>query len=204
MYNPEQIFLFFGLSATEIATVEKVIPAPINYKRGECIYNAEQFQKALCIMLEGTAAAKSGEVIKRRFTEGDIFGAATLFTDSTDYISNIVALSECTVQLIPEEVLKEIFSKNPETAINYIRFLTEKVRFLNKKIAQLSAPSVAEKLYSFFTCSADDNGTVTVPSMMSLARQTGIGRTSLYRGLDELEGSGLIERKENIIRVISK
>lgn len=204
MYNPEEIFLFFGLSETETAAIKKVVPAPINYKRGQSIYSTKQFQKALGIVLGGVAVAKSGEVTKRRFTAGEIFGAATLFTDCSDYVSDIIALSDCTVQLIPEAVLKEIFTRHPETAVNYIRFLTGKVRFLNQKIAQLSARSAAGKLYSFFTCSADSSGIVTVPSMMSVAKQTGIGRTSLYRGLEELETAGLIERKNNIIRVISK
>ncbi len=202
MYNFEDTFLFFGLSQEEKTQVVKMLPPPNNYKRSQCVYNAEIYEKALGVVLEGSVAAKSGKVIKRRFSAGDIFGAATIFTDATGYVSEIVALTDCVIQLIPEAVLKGIFAAHPETAVNYIKFLTEKVRFLNRKISQFSAPSACEKLYSFLRDSADTDGFVNVASMSSLAKQTGMGRTSLYRCLDELEQLKMVERNNTIIRVI--
>ncbi len=204
MYNFEQAFLFSGLKAEEKEQIGKMLPPPNNYKRSQCVYNAEIYEKALGVVLEGSVAAKSGDVIKRRFSAGDIFGAATLFTDDTVYISEIVAVADCVIQLIPEAALRSIFAAHPETAVNYIKFLTEKVRFLNRKISQFSAPSASEKLYNFLKDSADTDGFVNVPSMSSLARQTGMGRTSLYRCLEELELSKKVERNNNIIRVIKK
>ncbi len=204
MYDLTEIFLFSGLKPSQKQEIIGLLPPAQSFSKGDVIYNTGHYEKALGVVLTGGAVARSGEVNKRSFAEGDIFGAAAVFGEGEAYVSEIVATANSTVQLIPESTLTKLFEKQPQTAINYIRFLTQKVRFLNDKISQFSARSVTQKLYAFFAQSAGDDGTVKVPSMTEITRQTGIGRTSLYRCLDELSASGLIERKNNIIRVCNK
>ena len=204
MYDLSCIFLFDGLKDEQKQEITKHFMPVEQFCKGDVIYNSNHYEKALGVVLDGTATARSGDVIKRTFSSGDIFGAAAVFGENNEYVSEIVATGNCTVQLIPESILIKLFEKYPQTSLNYIKFLTEKVRFLNNKISQFSARGVTQKLYAYLVQAADESGAVTVPSMTEITRQTGIGRTSLYRCLDELTNSGQIVRKNNTIRVCNK
>ena len=204
MYDISEMFLLLGLDLKTKTEIISLLPTPKSFSKGQVIYSTDSYEKALGVLLFGECSALSGKVIKRKFSNGDVFGAAAVFGDGESYVSEIVAVTDCKVQLIPEAVLLKLFESYPQTAINYIEFLTRKVRFLNNKIAQFSSKSVTQKLYSFLVQSANEEGIITVPSMTEITRQTGIGRTSLYRCIDELTNSGLIERKNNIIRLCER
>ena len=201
MFSAEKIFLFEGLSRSEREAILKELPSAVVYRKGEQIYSANGRDTAMGILLSGRASAVCENIIKRTFTAGDVFGVAALFGKGESYDSRIVAKSDCTVQFINEQTLREIFSRYPQTALNYIAFLSSRVRFLNKKIDQLSSPDAASKLQSFLESNKGDDGTVTLQSMSTLSRLVGVGRTSLYRALDELEKEGRITRNNNTIRV---
>ena len=55
------------------------------------------------------------------------------------------------------------------------------------------------KLYRYLVDNMDENNTVKIANMTSLAKQTSIGRTSLYRALEMLKSNGMIERESNTI-----
>ena len=204
MYDLTEMFLFSGLKQSTKIEILKLLPTSLHFSKGQVIYNTSHYEKAIGVVLKGGCSAQSGSVTKRKFSQGDIFGAAAVFGTGENYVSEIVATTDCTVQLIPESELLKLFGRYPQTSVNYIRFLTDKVRFLNQKIAQFSSKSVAQKLYAYLIQSANEDGIVSVTSMTEVTRQTGIGRTSLYRCLEELTNSGLIERKNNTIRVCEK
>jgi CRP-like cAMP-binding protein len=69
-------------------------------------------EETICIpqrhrIIKGKAKATtlSGEGLLTRFGRGDLFGAAAVFGDNKEYISKIVADSDCTVQFIEQEKL---------------------------------------------------------------------------------------------------
>ncbi|MBQ0083253.1 MAG: Crp/Fnr family transcriptional regulator [Clostridiales bacterium] len=194
----ENFFLFKNLNDDKVKSICERLGAPKSFKKGEKIYSTDNFSRALCIQLEGRAVAKRGEVVRRSFEKGDTFGAASLFGQSEEYATDIYAISDSTALFIYQNELEDIFAKYPACATNYITFLSEKIRFLNKKIDLFSAGSTAEKLYLYLS---ENEGKL---NFSAVSRATGIGRTSLYRSLAELENSGLIERKNNIVKVISK
>lgn len=202
MFESKNIFLFEGLNEVGTAEILSLLPEKVSFKKGEIIYSTECYERAMGILLSGKAIATKGNIIKRTFSSGDVFGVAAMFGNNDEYISLITAAGACEVQFIPENLLKEIFGKYPQTALNYIAFLSDRVRFLNKKIEQLSGPDTIAKLLSFLKGNADQNGVVEVKNMSALSKMVGIGRTSLYRDLDELEQKGFITRQNNIIRVM--
>lgn len=204
MFDITAIFLFNGLTQEEKKEIAAVLPAPISFEKGETIESPEGSPRCLGIITDGRAAAFSGNFIKRGFAVGDTFGAAAIFGGNQPYISRIKAYEKTSVLFLSEKFLKDLFKSYPRSALNYISFLSSKIVFLNKKIDQFSAGSATGKLYSFLLNSAGSENCVTVPNMTVLARLTGIGRTSLYRAFEELEQNGMIERKNNTIRVITK
>ncbi len=197
----EELFLFQNL--THLPDLQQ-LPPPVDFRRGEDIYVPNEYRKALGVVLRGRAEAvsvKSEKAVLTTFGAGGVFGAAALFGDR-EYVSHIRATTDCRVQFLPESLLQEWFMSYPEISLNYIRFLTDRVRFLNGKIAVYTCDGASGKLYSWLSSNCDDNGEMPKLSMTRLAAALHMGRTSLYRALDELTEKHLIVRKDGKVRVI--
>lgn len=199
LYDITQLFLFDGLAKEDLNTVISSLPCAIHFNKGEYIFTHTKFSQSLGIILSGEARVNvpseqnEGAVIKR-LHEGDIFGAAALF-DRSRYITDILAQKACTVQFIPQKLLLEIFENHPVTAINYIKALTSRIRFLNDRVGSLSGKDTLTKVRDYFASSADKYGLVVIPKgMKELSKTLSIGRSSLYRAVEVLENDGIIIR----------
>ena len=169
------------------------------FKKGEDIYQKSNYKKALAVLLSGKAEALSNdEVALRQFGALSVFGAAAVFANNEVYVSRIVAKSDCLVLFISEEKLKELFKEYPQIAINYISFLSSKICFLNEKISLFTKDSVQSKLYAYLS----KNETDQKINMSALSKTLGIGRTSLYRALAELEQKNLIKKINGKVSVL--
>ena len=199
MFNLESWFLLNNLSKADKTEIIKSFDEPKKYKKGEPIYTGDSFEKALGVILEGSASAKSENVLKKNFFEGETFGAAALFGNKKPYISEITAKTDCLVLFVGENELVKLFNRYPELSINYISFLSERVRLLNEKISLFTCKGASMKLYRYLCDNADKNNTVKIVNMTSLARLTSIGRTSLYRAMDCLIENGMLERSGSTI-----
>ena len=136
------------------------------------------------------------------FGPGDTFGAAALF-GGEGYVSRIRAVTGCTVLLLPEALLRQWFARCPRMAVNYIAFLSGRVRFLNGKIAIFTQDSAQHRLYRWLRANCDETGCLPEKlSMTKLAATLSMGRTSLYRAMEELEEAKLIVRDVKRIEVI--
>ncbi len=195
-------FLFQG--AETLLTAALALPVQ-SFARHEDICSPETPVRALGIVLEGRAvalAASRERTVLAAFGPGDSFGAAALFGGS-GYVSCIRAETACRVLLIPETLLRQWFHQCPQAAENYVTFLSGRVRFLNSKIAILTQDSAQHRLYRWLRASCDEEG--RLPEGLSMTRLAGLlsmGRTSLYRALDELEQAGLIVRSGKRIEVL--
>lgn len=197
----EELFLFRNM--TELPDLQQ-LPPPVDFTKGADIYAPDDYRKALGVVLRGRAeavSAKSDRAVLTAFKTGAVFGAAALFGDG-EYVSRVRAVTDCRVQFLPESLLREWFAAYPEMALNYIAFLTDRVRFLNGKIAVYTCDGTAAKLYSWLSSNCDAEGTLPKLSMTKLAAALHMGRTSLYRGLDELEKNQLIAREGGKVRVL--
>ena len=191
-----QIFLFKGV---EQSFQPKDLGNTKSFKRNECIYDCNNFAKALAILLQGKAEAISnGGVALKGFSAGSVFGAAAVFANNENYVSRIIAKSDCSVLFISEEKLKELFSAFPQIAINYISFLSSKICFLNEKISLFTADSVQSRLYTYLS----QYNSHEKMNMSKLSSSLRIGRTSLYRALRELEQKNMIVRKDGKVSVL--
>lgn len=202
----KEIFLFNGLTDTEAEKAISSLQAPKRFNKGDVIYSAESFSHAIGYILNGkaVAVANNGSLLHMNtFEKGACFGVAAVFGSETDYVSSVIAKSECEILFITEEELEKIFSLFPVCSINYIKFLSEKIRFLNKKLDMLSRPCAEDTVYNYLSSSKGADGVAKIPKSMTLVAKTlGIGRATLYRSLDALENKGKILRENNYIKVI--
>ena len=175
------------------------------FSRGETICDPATAGRALGIVLEGRAEAVAPtreKAVLAVFGPGGTFGAAALFGGG-GYVSRIRAVTACAVVLLPEETLRQWFQRCPQMAVNYIGFLSSRVRFLNGKIAIFTQDSAQHRLYRWLRANCDETGCLPEKlSMTKLAGTLSMGRTSLYRAMEELAEAGLIVRDGKRIEVI--
>lgn len=195
-------FLFCG---AEGALEDLALPESVRFKKGELIYSETSYRRALGILISGKAKAMpTGEccAVLNEFSAGAVFGAAAVFSSGDEYISRIVARTDAEVLFIGEELLLELFSKHPQIAVNYTRFLSERIRFLNGKLGLFTKNDAESRVYEFLRKNSAPCGEVAYTgSMALLARNLGLGRTSLYRALDSLEHKHIITREGGRIKV---
>lgn len=203
----DNFFLIRNLNEAEKNEIISTFSAPVLFKKGEVVYSSHKFKDAIGYIIKGSAFATSdnkNETHLKTFNKGMSFGAAALFGDSDRYISTVTAKTDLEVLFVTENELRSLFKKYPQTAINYISFLSEKVRFLNKKLNVVSCSGTENTVYKYLTSLADNDGNIYNFKNMTLVSKTlGISRASLYRALSDLESSGCIIKENNFIKVIN-
>ncbi len=200
-----RLFLLDGLSSDAQQRYWQQITARHTYHRGDVIYDSERAQAALAIVLSGEVCVYHGRVVMNILRAGDVFGAAALYGQEEPYASRVVADSECEVAFVPQETVSRWMAAEPRIAENYIRFLSDRIRFLNRRLATLTAGQTDGKLWRYLLAYAGEDGIVRISGgMTELAKRLNMGRSSLYRSLDSLAEDGRIVRDGREIRVIHK
>jgi len=180
----------------------------LRFPAGSTVQSAQSPVAGIAVLTDGQAEVLSspGETaIRLRFMEcGEIFGAAALYTENRNYETVVRASKDTEVLLIPEKTVKRLIRKNEQIAENYIRFLSERICFLNQKLSAFTAGSAEAKLAVYLSgLRPDPLGICTLPvSLSELAESLGMGRASLYRALEKFEENGIIERNGKHIRVL--
>ena len=181
-----------------------------HYKRDEIVFEPEQYSRSLAYILKGSASI-SMETVKRdnfpmrKIEEGSFFGVAALFNEETKYVTEIKASKEMIVIFFRESLVEECIRKYEEFAMNYVRFLGSRIRFLNRKISLLANTSSQCSLIGYLLNAASRFGEEfrLEVSYAELAKALNMGRSSLYRALDELEGRNVIKRSGRNITLLN-
>ena len=201
-------YLFDGMSPEERRdAISQLHISVAAYPAGTVIVSPDQFVPALYHVISGTLAVTQEKgctpVLMRLLESGESFGAASLFGCSESYPTTIRSQTAVRVAAITEEALVHLFLHYPEAAIAHIRFLSEKVRFLNERLDATTGRSVESKVSKYLldtygkeTCHAPLN-------MSQVARNLDIGRASLYRLLTQFSGEGLIDFARGQIRILA-
>ncbi len=196
--------MFNGLKNDELSSVYNLLGEPETIDKGNQLYK----NGMLGIIAEGHATIKRhndmGNVITiRTISDGDIFGAASVFGSWKDGMSSIISDTACKVLYITEEKFCEILNIYPKIALNYIAYLSDRIRFLNRKLDAFTAKSTEERLYEFLLSQSDGDGKVVLNfGMAELARRLQVGRTSIYRDIESLESKKLINRDGHNFKIL--
>ncbi|MBE6712198.1 MAG: Crp/Fnr family transcriptional regulator [Ruminococcaceae bacterium] len=137
-----------------------------------------------------------------RLKPGGLFGVSALF-GSPGANTVVRAESEGELLFIGEEQA-EVLWEDKCVRSNLISFLTDRICFLNRKIASFTAKGAEGKLVRYLSQCADASGKCKIDSSFSeLAKSLHLGRASLYRALDKLETEGVIRREKKEILLLS-
>lgn len=181
-----------------------------SFSAGTEIFSPSDKEKKLGVVLSGVAcvfsSAENSGALLRTLEAGDTFGVANLFCNREEYVSLILAKKPCRVLFFSHDTIEDLIQKDPAFRINYIRFLSERICFLNTKIACFTAGSPERKLASFLISgSRDDSEQYSLCiNANSLSEMLNIGRASLYRAFEKMEAEGLIIKDGKQITVPNK
>ncbi|MGN0985604.1 MAG: Crp/Fnr family transcriptional regulator [Candidatus Enterenecus sp.] len=170
--------------------------------RGETVYDRRRFRRCLGVLLRGELQVRREALLVSTLRAGELFGAAALFNGQEDYPTTLTALTECTLLLIPQEEVRRLILNCPPFAEDYVTYLSGRIRFLSARLDTVSADSAGGRLAHYLCSVAGPSGAVTL-SATQLCQRIGVGRATLYRAFDSLEGAGAIAREGKTIRVVN-
>ena len=168
------------------------------YTSGSIVYSPSSFSRSLGIVLSGSLRvtkenADGHSIVMSTLGKGSVFGAAALFNNETEYVTKITAAENSRVILFPQRLVERLLQQEPSFAFNYVKYLSERILFLNRKIYFLTAGTAEQKLANFILENFTEGEAKKLPmTMESLASALNISRASLYRVLDVLTDNGII------------
>ncbi len=198
-------------SAGDISLLREVLSRDAGkiaeYKKGELIYGIESFNLAVGLILKGEAKVvkSEGGAVISVLSQGELFGCASLFCGKDYYVNDIVAVGDCKVLFIRKETLEELMLLDPKFSLAFIKYLSERLYYLNTRISTFTAGTAESKVASYlFSQFAQQGKGVINLSMSRMAMAADVGRASAYRALESLCGSGAVERDGKTIKLISE
>lgn len=199
-------FLFSGMDETDIAALLRLPGVSVRSFPAETkIYCHEGCPACLGAILAGSATVEKRTETERMLMSmlgpKDLFGAAGMFSDEEAYVVDITARSDTRALLIPEETLKEMMRRDFRVTENYLRYLTSRIRFLNKRIDGFVLPTTEARVLLYLENNAVNGVFSPNYPLTALADALCIGRATLYRALDALAERGMITRNGRTITV---
>ena len=170
------------------------------YGADDCVQNAESVP-TLTVLASGKLSVYREKVLLNEITAPGLVGAATLFGENTAK-TTVIAKKSSQALVITQEQVEELISADKGFALSYIRFLSDRIRFLNGRIASFTAGSAVEKLADYLVKNSPDG--VCRISRTKLASELDMGRASLYRAIDALVEKNLIATDGKTISVLNK
>lgn len=178
--------------------------AVLTAEKRQVIYAPDAFSHSLGLLLSGRVQVSKGELIVSVLSAGEIFGAAALFNERPDYATTLTARSDCRILFLPQTLLEGKMEEYPELAANYIRYLSGRIRFLERKIDALIVGG-AEGRLARCLLAMEERGEVRLDcSLTGFASRLNVSRASLYRALDALETAGAIKKEGRSIRLLNR
>ena len=133
---------------------------------------------------------------------GEGFGILAVLLNGEDFPTYIYAKRSTEVVFIEKTSFLGLLD-NPTISFNMIRFLAERVKFLNGKIATISAGAVESKLSHYLISLYEKYGdTIVGFNKQNAAKALGSGRASLYRALSSLVEKGIISIEKSTLKIL--
>lgn len=160
-----------------------------------------EVKRGVAVFVKGRAEIFKKDAFLKTVFEPSVIGLATLFDNTNAYISTLLAKTETTLLLFSEKDVETLIADSPEFSKRLIVLLSEKLRYLNRRIDFYTTSGAEGKLHAYLLSTAGQNGFVELP-MTKLSEILDIGRASLYRALNSLEENGYIKKQGKKIFLI--
>ena len=195
-----ETFLFEGIEINECTKLlEDLKVSEKKYSKGDIIYSPNVFQRCIGFVFDGEClisrdSSTEHPIPLNTVKKGSSFGITSVFSQSSEFPTVVTAKSFCTILFLDYEILSCLIHKNYTVAMNVIRFLTERIEFLNYRIAAFSGMSVEEKLINHILGIHKRTGMTEFDfNKKHSAEAISCGRASLYRAMESLQTAGYVK-----------
>ena len=198
-------FLFNGFDLRDIELLlQQSTSEIVKYSKGDIIYSPSDYEKKLGFVYDGECLVSrpgiTSSVPLNLLKKHDSFGITAVFSTDDSFPTIVTAKSSCSVLFIKYSDLIHFINLDKRISLNTIRFLTQRISFLNEKVAAFSGGSIEEKLVSYILAkhkqAKSDEFTF---NKKQTSEALNCGRASLYRAISQLESSGYISFKDKTI-----
>lgn len=195
----------FAAAEKENLTAAAKASEILSFSKGDDMISGEP---ALYVVLSGNAvvrrAVNGQSVTLNSLSRGSVFGAAQLFGGGTG-VTAVTASCRCRCLRISQDTVSELLKKDHGFVTGYITFLSDRIRFLNKRIASFTAGNGEKTLSDYLLSLPSDGGSIKLTvSMARLASALNVSRPTLYRAFASLCEQKIIEKDGNTVKILSK
>ena len=198
-------FIFSGLTESETQEILNENPPNVRcFKRGELIYSSANGEGSVGFVLSGRCEIRldrgdRGKTVLNILSEGDSFGILSVFSGD-EFPTHIYATKNSEILFFTAEQIRHFVNNYSQISANLIKFLANRISFLNKKIATFSGNRVEDRLAAFLLNESERRGSLEFPFICNkTAEEINAGRASVYRALASLEENGIISMSEKTI-----
>ena len=204
-----ELFLFKNTSFDDLNKIAAKHEFQIfEFESGENIYTPDDFSKKVGFVYSGECVVEKqksdgNSVPLNLLRKNDSFGIMTVFSSSNKFPTYVKAKKQSRIVFIEGEVITSLIKEYPEIALSVIEFMSNRIEFLNSKIATFSADSVEEKLALYILREYENDSTGKIKLNLSkTAELLNAGRASIYRAINSLEELKLIKFENKKIFII--
>ena len=199
--------LWSELPAAERARLEARITSE-TFPSGHIFYAPEEGGDRLFILRSGRVRiyklSPEGRALTLLILEPHaIFGEMAL---NADWVHDSFAesMSECTVGAIPRDEMRRILNSNPPLALRFMTIISQRLRALEQRLADIAFKSVPQRLATVLINLAhqpasDETPLVTRYTHQQLAEMIGSYRETVTKAIGEFREAGLIRVEEDTI-----
>jgi len=202
------VFLFDGVDKKTLKLIlERTNPKIEFFSPKQVIFSPDKYERKLAFIISGECTVErvksDGSFIPlNSLKKYDSFGIMSLFSEEAEFPTSIVAKKNSELVFFTKEDVDEMIETSPRVAKNIIVFLTNRVAFLNAKIATFSSDTVEKKLANFLIIQEKKCGSEFEFNCKRTAEAINAGRASLYRALASLGEFGLIKNENKKIIIL--
>ncbi len=193
------LFPFTGLCEDEFSEILGSIRFEVkSFSAGEVILDRHNGESALCFVLSGESEVErkrsANEIMPvKTIRKYESFGIISLFSNRKKYPTIVRAKTQSKILFISKDSFDLLLSRFSQVSLNVIRFLCNRIEYLNDSLSTFCAKSAEGRLAKKLLLLREEHGDLIHESMTRLSNEIGIGRASLYRILVEFEKRGMIK-----------
>ena len=207
-YALKKIPLFSNLTDDQLDEIAR--KGSVNtYKKYEMVLFCDQQETKFFVVLQGLLknsryTEDGNEAVFTFFSDGDFFGEMCVFENEVSE-SNIIAIEHSQVFSIHRIDFLQMLNQHPQTNINLLREMTQKIRRRNAHIKSLTMQNATGRVANTILRFADDYGAFNLgkieiqklPTHRDIANMVGTSRETISRALKSLARKGYIRREGN-------
>jgi CRP/FNR family cyclic AMP-dependent transcriptional regulator len=189
----EDVAIFSGLSPAELELLEHHMVTR-SFRKNTIIINEGDEANSFFIIIKGAVKIflsneEGKEIIINAQGPGDHFGELALL-DGAPRSASVITTEKSSIGVISKEDFHRILAKNTDLALNLIRELTKRVRFLSDNVRTLALMDVYGRVAKLLLGMVEEeDGRMVInnrPTQQDIANHIGASREMVARILKDL------------------